>query len=598
MKKSLYTFLVVFAIVLSFTAFGQKRIVHVDDMPDPLQWSHYADVEGYFLINNEMGHPLQSHVMNRNYSVIYGWPVWNTGISSRGGVFGNLDDDPDLEIIYCLSTVTYARKKDGSHVPGWPKNVASSAEYGAPAYGDVDGDGAEDIIVACRAPGTGNTGQIYAFKKDGTPLSGFPIYCDGGPTKTPVLADLDGDNALEIIVELRKWPDGKVIVYKGDASVMTGWPQLLDYIPASAVAVGDITGDDIPEIVAESYYKVWAFDINGNALEGFPYTPPAGGVFSYSSPVLADIDGDGYREIIAGDHSLSSGGGAIHIIKNNGTSLPGWPKFTNNWIYGPASVADLDGDGSLDILVGDQVLSPVPANFVYGWDKNGANLSGFPIGPIDAINCQIILADMDGDDMLELIFDDNTGNGILNGYNHNGTIMDGWPLTVMGSTFFTNAIVMDIDGDGTLNLSATSYVQSTNSTYAYLWESDIQMNHDLAVLPVLQYNVRHTGVYGELNNPVVSVNEPAGSKSFTATCYPNPCQNHAFLHLDLNRQSEVHISILNNQGSEVQQFLPLTLEEGIHQIKIETSNLKPGLSILNVVVNHVEIQHVKLIKAY
>ncbi|MBE0638513.1 MAG: T9SS type A sorting domain-containing protein [Bacteroidales bacterium] len=585
MKKKLHLLLLSLVILISLAGFSQKSVIHINEMPDPRQWEHFADVEGFVLINEQASQPIQVHPLSREYAPMFGWPVWNTGISSRGGIFGNLDDDPDLEIVYCLSTKVYARKKDGSHVNGWPQNVNSSAEYGAPAYGDIDGDGSEEIVVACRAPGTGNTGQIYAFKKDGTALTGFPIYCDGGPTKTPVLADLDNDGAHEIIVELRKWPDGKVIVYKGDASTMNGWPQLLDYIPASAVAVGDITGDDIPEIVAESYYKIWAFDANGNVIQGFPYTPPAGGVFSYSSPVLADIDGDGFREIVVGDHSLTNGSGAIHIIKNDGSSLPGWPKFTGNWIYGPASVADIDGDTFPDILVGDQVLSVTPTDYVYGWNRFGNNLPGFPIGPIDAVNCQIIVADMDGDGLPELVFDDNTGNGILNGYNHDGTIMEGWPLSVLGSSFFTNAMVMDVEGDGTLNLSATSYISNTNTTYKYLWESNVLMNDELAVLPVLQYNVRHTGVYGDVNNPTVSIPETKQPNALQADCFPNPCADETTVLLNLKLESLVQIQVMNENGILIQQILPEKLQEGHHRIVLRLDSHLPGLYIVKIVVN-------------
>ena len=139
----------------------------------------------------------------------------------------------------------------------------------------------------------------------------------------------------------------------------------LDYIPGSAVAVGDITGDNIPEIVAESYYSIYAFDVNGNVLEGFPFTPGNERVFSYSTPVLADLDGDGKREIIAGDHSLAAGNGAVHILKWDGSVFPGWPKYTGYWIYGPPAVGDIDGDGSLDIAIGDQVLSGSPVSKVF-----------------------------------------------------------------------------------------------------------------------------------------------------------------------------------------------------------------------------------------
>ncbi|HRW96950.1 MAG TPA: FG-GAP-like repeat-containing protein [Bacteroidales bacterium] len=594
-KNTTSLFLMMFFVLVAVVAVSQPEVRHLDEMPDPGNWEMFADVEGYFLMDKVSGYPINHSMITRDYIVMEGWPVSNSGSSSRGGVFGNIDEDDDLEVIYALSTKVFALNKDGSAVDGWPKNVASSAEYGSPAYGDIDGDGVEEIVVACRAPGTGNTGQVYAFHKDGTAVENFPIYCDGGPTNSPVLADLDDDGAMEIIVELRKWPDGKVIVYKGDASTMEGWPQVLDYIPASSVAVGDITGDDIPEIVAESYYKVWAFSVNGVPVEGFPYTPATGGVFSYSNPVLADIDGDGFREIVVGDHSLSGGTGAVHVIKNNGTVLSGWPRNTSSWIYAPVAVADIDGDSNLDLMVGDQVLSAVPTNYVYGWNKEGNNLPGFPIGPIDAINAQIIVADMDGDGLPELVFDDNTGNGILRGYNHDGTVMEGWPLSVVGSSFYTNAMVFDIEGDGTLNLSATSYDSGLAKTYKYLWKSSVAMNHDLAVLPVYMYNVRHTGVYGEINNPAVQVNDPGQASFVKAFLHPNPVSDFAKLFFILEKSSTVSISVFAENGLAVHHEILQKQDPGNHQIMLNTVHFAKGLYLVSLSAGE-ELVSLKLIK--
>ncbi len=521
-------------------------------MEDGIKYEKFADVEGYILVNETSGQPLQTNPVRDDYTVVDGWPLQYTGNSNRGGTYGNLDDDPEREIIYNIGAVTHALNPDGSDVDGWPVNTASSGEYGAPAYGDVNGDGYDDVVVSTRQPGTGNTGRVYAFNRDGSLLSGFPIFADGGPTRTPVLADLDQDGALEIIVELRKYPDGYVCVYNGDGTIREGWPQMMDYIPASAVAVGDIIGDEIPEIVAESYYKVWAFDAEGNVLDGFPYEPGSTDrTFSYSSPVLADMDNDGLREILVGDHALSAGNGAVHIINNDGTSVDGWPRYTTHWIYAPPAVADIDGDGNLDVVIGDQVLSGSAASKVYGWDMEGGYLDGFPIGPIWAVNSQIIIADLDGDEMMELCFDDNTGNGVLNGYNHDGSMMTGWPLQVEGSTFFTNPMVLDATGDFNINLSHTSGSISTSDLWLYLWETDIPFSHEMSPLPMLQYNVRHTGVYGETNNPVVSIDENEMTGKQEVICYPNPCDDQATLFFNNKELQQATVMIHDQSGKLV-----------------------------------------------
>lgn len=57
-----------------------------------------------------------------------------------------MDTDADLEIVININTTIYALNKDGSNVAGWPINVGTQPIQGAPAFGDVDGDGQEEIV--------------------------------------------------------------------------------------------------------------------------------------------------------------------------------------------------------------------------------------------------------------------------------------------------------------------------------------------------------------------------------------------------------------------------------------------------------------------
>ncbi|MBN2172988.1 MAG: VCBS repeat-containing protein [Bacteroidales bacterium] len=484
-------------VFLCFNSFAQKKVIHTSELNTGFQVGYLPDVSGYILVDGEFINKLEKSFNPDPIEVYPNWPVNQTGSSNRGGIYCNLDDDPELEIVYYIGLKVYAWNIDGTAVTGWPASVSLYPD-GAPAYGDIDGDGEGEVVVSGRNA-SGSVGSLYAFKKDGTSITGFPLPLAGGPTKTPVLADLDGDNVLEIIVEERDYPDGYVGAYYGDGTPFPGFPVALDYIPASAVAVGDINGDNIPEIVAESCYSVYAFDNAGNVLDGFPYTPGNDRVFSYSSPVLADLDGDGNREIIVGDHSLTAGNGAVHILKHDGTVFPGWPKYTGYWIYGPPSVGDIDGDGNLDIAVGDQVLSGSPADKVFVWDKDGNLLPGWPTPPMNAINVQILLVDLDGDGQIELMWDENTGDGNYIGYNHDGTPMEGWPLEVQESTFFMNPFATDINNDGILDLSGAGINVTSGNGYYYLWNVNEPYDETLSILPVLQYNVQHDGVYRDAN---------------------------------------------------------------------------------------------------
>ncbi len=448
------------------------------------------DVMGFVNVAESSGDiPKQYILQLDDYTLLAPWPVTVAGNSFEGGICVNIDADPELEIIYNTWFTVHAWNLDTTDVPGWPQTLPHAAE-GAPAFGDIDGDGVPEIVVG--ATYTMTNGAIYAFELDGTPVTGFPIN-HGYASRTVVLADLDGDNDLEIITNKRMWPLGEQWVYNGDGTVYPGWPQPLAHVPASSAAVGDITGDGVPEIIGESYDALYAWDTSGNLLAGFPFFMPFGAVNSYSSPVLVDLDGDSLREIVFGTHILG-GGGYVFVLNHDGTEMPGWPRFTNYWIYGPPAVGYIDADSILDVVVGDQVLSPSPTDYIYGWNANGQVLPGFPIGPINAINNQVALADLDNDGMTELLVDDNTGpNGIYLAFNHDGTLVTGFPLQVVGSSFFNMPCLVDLDHDGFMNIVGGSRYESTNAKI-YVWTSDVPYNEASIQIPVWQYNNRHDGV--------------------------------------------------------------------------------------------------------
>jgi hypothetical protein len=546
----------------------------------------YPDVMGNVNVLDMQNGIAKSITFNIDSLPVFpGYPQKFSGQSFEGGIYCNIDSDPQMEILYNIGYTVQALKLNGTSLPGWPKTVNYPLE-GAPAFGDIDGDGQGEIVVTGHGLTSG--GMIWAYHKDGSPVTGFPIN-HGYSSRTPVLADVNNDGKMEIIVNLRTYPTGKVYVYKGDGTVLTGWPKNIESVPASSAAVGDIDNDGIPEIVAESYYGLYAWKPNGDSLPGFPYMMPFSATNSYSSPVLADLDGDGKREIIFGTHILS-GGGYVFVLKNDGTSLTGWPQTTNNWIYGPPAVGYIDSDNFLDVAIGDQVLSGTPADRLYAWDRNGVFLTGFPTIQINAINNQVILADINNDNLTELIVDDNTYTlpdtlGQYLCFKSDGTQLTSWQLRTKGTTFFNTPCLLDINRDNILEMvgSGIQVPGSNPFTNIYLWNVQTPYNPTKIQIPMWQYNTRHNGVYGDVTLVGITQNTNIVPEKFNLhQNYPNPFNPSTKIRFEFplskgGLKGVVTLKIFDILGKEIQTLVNEQLQPGTYEVTFDGSNLPSGI---------------------
>lgn len=82
----------------------------------------------------------------------------------------------------------------------------------------------------------------------------------------------------------------------------------------------------------------------------------------FAHPVVADLDGDGLREVVMG-----TGGYLAHAYSLTGTEAQGWPKYTQKWIMSSPAIGDLDADGLVEVVVHTR------EGFLYAWEAQGAS---------------------------------------------------------------------------------------------------------------------------------------------------------------------------------------------------------------------------------
>ncbi len=119
-------------------------------------------------------------------------------------------------------------------------------------------------------------------------------------------------------------------------------------------------------VFATSDGFVFLIDKNLTPVSGFPVNTNATIV---QSPVLADIDGDGIRDIVV------FAGNKICVYNYAGASLDNFPKqvLSSKPITSNPVVADVDGDGDVDIV------AVTGEGLVVAYDKNGTMARGFPL---------------------------------------------------------------------------------------------------------------------------------------------------------------------------------------------------------------------------
>ena len=390
---------------------------------------------------------------------------------------GDVDGDGDLDMLagnYNNQT-NRMYKNNGTADPfGGVTGTAISSDAHwttSIALGDVDGDGDLDLL----AGNVVQTNRLYLNQRTASPFRrviSSDVSTDANATRSIALGDVDGDGDLDMLAGNTNNQTNRLYKNNGTADPFSGvmgtdissdahntWP----------IVLGDVDGDGDLDMLAGNFNQTNRLYLNNGStdpFDGVMGTNISSDAHSTTSIALGDVDGDGDLDMLVGNTNYQTN----RLYKNNGSTDP----FSgvigtdissdahNTWSI---VLGDVDGDGDLDVLAGNEWQT----NRLYlnnGTTDPFFEVTGTNISNVANNTASIVLGDVDGDGDLDML-EGNYGTNYL--YKNNGTAdpFNGVTGTAISSDAqSTNYIVLgDVNGDGDLDLLTGNYPDQTSRLY-------------------------------------------------------------------------------------------------------------------------------------
>lgn len=491
------------------------------------------------------------NVFNSDGQPVEGFPAPDTAAGCMPAIY-DIDRDGENEIIATSANGLHVYNYDGTEVPGFP--VAFDIEWlglGYPAPTVTELSPLEDsAIVLINADGDVMAyefnGDSYFYSMEGW-FASFnsqpsPSFYFGGNSVNG--ADINGDGENEMIVGYSaRTSHCGVALFEGrtgQPAFDLALPHVIDASLIYGTILGDMNNDDLPEIVTCGYDStglrtIWAKTGGMYDLPGWPVTMPDIPAWRGNYPTMADLDLDGYPEILVTFMEFDIG--VLYVFKADGTpykiveNRPAGEAFVYPATFGIPIVANLTGDDHPEVIIRSGYIFP-------GTDQERVHILDHTLTPIE-----------------------------------------GWPVktpappTQIFSTPYA-PMVDDTDNDGLVELVLVGEAGSV-----YIWDFDASVDDGKNTGRLFVDNLNSNQYKG----PVVptDVTEDPGNilpRSFTLKQnYPNPFNPSTVISFEIPTRSAVKLEVFNVLGQKVTTLVNDQLAAGSYTATFDGSRYASGV---------------------
>jgi hypothetical protein len=343
--------------------------------------------------------------------------------------------------------------------PEWKSTLIASDRYHDIELADLDADGDLDIVARSQSLFNYNNGNaVYIYRQDtGNDWQKITLPAPHGEGMT--LADMDGDGFQDVVVN-RQW-------LQSPGSLGLDKPWLAHHYAVDwqwddvFVATGDFNNDGREDIVlspaeeAKQFYRISWFQApaKGESWQQHIIDDQVEAVHHFVA--AADVNNDGEVDVLTAEMNQGQPPNEVKVYLNGAAGLSWVKQVVGSGASHSMQLLDVDGDFDMDFFGAHWQKKHYQGDYpVELWINQAVPASQWQRRVIDDNRpgqaTFVYPVDLDGDSRPDIV----TG---AYWYQNPGNMGLAWPRQLVGEGANNVALAEDFDGDGKVDLLASSW---------------------------------------------------------------------------------------------------------------------------------------------